>query len=365
MSEFSYINLNTEGIKNNLKKGYEEIMGVTITTGDPIEDFIDWITYIFVIAAENMNFIGKMNLLKYSKDKFLDELGAFSNTERILEKQAECTVEYTFSKIFDEKKIIEKGHKIAKDNIIFESVENITLDIGKRKTYGKVRCLTSGILANDIEENTINTIIDDIPYLIAVTNITKTAGGANLEDDEAYRERIRLRPNSFSVAGPDGAYIYHTISAHQDIKDVYVYTPTSTPGVVKIIPLMKNGKIPEDEILEIIKKKLSDDVRPFTDKVEVEKPKKQSYNIELKYWINKTNSPNLIKTQIDNAVKVYIDWQKEKLGRDVNPNKLTQLLIEAGAKRVEITEPNYLKLERDSVAIEQVVNARYQGEEDE
>ena len=254
---------------------------------------------------------------------------------------------------------------VKRENIIFESVENITLDIGKRKTYGKVRCLTSGILANDIEENTINTIIDDIPYLTAVSNITKTAGGANLEDDDAYRERIRLRPNSFSVAGPDGAYIYHTISAHQDIKDVYVYTPTSTPGVVKIIPLMKNGKIPEDEILEIIKKKLSDDVRPFTDKVEVEKPKKQSYNIELKYWINKTNSPNLIKTQIENAVKTYIDWQKEKLGRDVNPNKLTQLLIEAGAKRVEITEPNYLKLERDSVAIEQVVNARYQGEEDE
>lgn len=365
MNEFSFIEIDTKKIKEALKKGYEEIMQVNIAAGDPIEDFLEWITYIFSISAENMNFIGKMNLLKYSQGEYLDELGAFSNTDRIVEKKSECTVEYTFSKIFDEQKIIEKGHKIGKDNLIFESIENITLDIGKRKAIGRVRCLTAGVIGNDIEENTINTIIDDIPYLLSVTNLTKTAGGANLEDDETYRERIRLRPNSFSVAGPNGAYVYYTKSAHQNIKDVHVYTPDSTPGTVKIIPLLKNGEVPESEVLEIIKRKLSDDIRPFTDKVEVESPRTQSYNINLQYWIKKTDSPNLIKSQIDNAVKEYVIWQKEKLGRDINPNKLVQLLIEAGAKRVEITEPNYLKIERNTVARENTVNARYQGEEDE
>lgn len=61
----------------------------------------------------------------------------------------------------------------------------------------------------------------------------------------------------------------------------------------------------------------------------------------------------------------YVDWQKAKLGRDINPNKLIQLLIVAGAKRVELSDFSFTKLDRDTVAKENTVNLKYQGEEDE
>ena len=282
-NDFSFIELDVNEIKKQIKNGYEEIMQVKIQTGDAIEDFIDWVTYILSLSKNHMNFIGRMNLLQYSEGKYLDALGALVDVDRIIEREAECTVEYKFSKIFDEKKVIEKGHKIAKGNLYFESIETVTLEIGKRTAIGKVKCLSTGLIGNDIEIGEISTIVDDIPYLLSVSNITKTSGGADRENDNRYRERIRLKPKAFSVAGPHGAYLYYVLTSHQDITDSYIYTPIISPGVVKIIPLMKNGELPSSEILDLIKEKLKDDVRPLTDKVEIEKPKQFTYNINVKY----------------------------------------------------------------------------------
>ena len=349
MDKFTFIDLDTNQIKKEIKNGYEEIMKTKISAGDPAEDFIDWIVYLVCTSKDYMNFIGKMNLLQYSKGKYLDALGALIDV----------------SKIFDERRIIEKGHKVAKDNLYFESTETTILEPGRRTVVGKVKCLVPGLIGNDIEVGEINAIVDDIPYLLSVSNITKTSGGADREEDDSYRNRIRLRPRAFSVAGPHGAYQYYTLTSHQDIKDSYIYTPSATPGIVKIIPLLKNGELPSQEILEKIKEKLADDVRPLTDKIEIEKPKIQSYNIDIKYWTKKGDNPILVKKEVEAAFSEYIYWQKEKLGRDINPNKLTQLLILAGAKRVEITSPIFQKIEKDTVAKELTKSIKYIGEEDE
>ena len=101
----------------------------------------------------------------------------------------------------------------------------------------------------------------------------------------------------------------------------------------------------------------------MTDKVEVEAPKQHSYDISGKYWIKKGEDVLVIKNKIEIALQEYIDWQKAKLGRDIN--KLVQLLIMAGAKRVELSDFLFVKLERNTVAKENTVNLKYQGEEDE
>lgn len=114
-NDFSFIELDVNEIKKQIKNGYEEIMQVKIQTGDAIEDFIDWVTYILSLSKNHMNFIGRMNLLQYSEGKYLDALGALVDVNRIIEKEAECTVEYIFSKIFDEKKLLKKGIKLQKE----------------------------------------------------------------------------------------------------------------------------------------------------------------------------------------------------------------------------------------------------------
>ena len=47
---------------------------------------------------------------------------------------------------------------------------------------------------------------------------------------------------------------------------------------------------------------------------------------------------------VADAVERYKAWQSEKLGRDINPSKLTEMVMETGVKRVEIRQPAYTVL---------------------
>lgn len=366
MSDIKFIENNVTQLELTLKKGYEEIMGVTVKDGDPVNDFILWVTYILSIANNNINYTGKMNLLRFSKGIYLEALGELVGVSRNLARGAKATVKYTFSKVFDQVITIPKGHKVAAGNLFFELDETIELLIGKRDVIGKVTCLVEGTIGNELQKGEINTIVDDIPYLYKVENIEVSSGGANKEDDEGLRERIRLKPTSFSTAGPVAAYKYYTLTAHQDIVDANIYTPRDTPGVVKVIPLLRNGEIPGSEILKIVDKVVSaDDIRPFTDKVEVIAPVASNYSVNVKWWLDKASDKKIIETAVNKAVEQYKQWQKEKLGRDINPNKLIQLLIQAGAKRVEVVSPTFTKIERTHVAQDTNTTIEYQGAEDE
>ena len=60
----------------------------------------------------------------------------------------------------------------------------------------------------------------------------------------------------------------------------------------------------------------------------------------------------LIQSAVNKAVENYVLWQKEKPGRDINPSELTRLIMQAGAKRVEITSPAFEKIEQTQIAKE-------------
>ena len=366
MTDIKFVDNDIEQLELTLKKGYEEIMQVNVKDGDPVSDFISWVTYILSITNNNINHTGKMNLLRYSEGIYLEALGELVGVKRNLAKGAKATIKYTFSKIFDEVITIPKGHKVASGNLFFELDEDIELQIGKRDIIGYVTCLTEGVVGNNIQIGKINTIVDDIPYLYTVENTNVSFGGTDKETDEKLRERIRLKPTSFSTAGPTMAYKYHTLMAHQDISDAYVYTLESTPGIVKVVPLMKNGVIPSEEMLNYISQVLSsDDIRPLTDKVEVVIPTVSKYLITVKWWSNEKDNISLLTSNVNKAIKEYIAWQKEKLGRDISPNKLVQYLIQAGAKRVEVINPRFIKLEKTEIAQEIVAEVYYQGVDNE
>lgn len=114
-------------------------------------------------------------------------------------------------------------------------------------------------------------LVDPLPYVDSVQNATVTAGGADKESDESYRERIHEAPESFSDAGSYGAYTFFAKSANPDIADVFITSPS--PGEVKIVPLMTGGEIPEEEVLKDVLEACNDKtVRPLTDQVSVQAP---------------------------------------------------------------------------------------------
>ena len=117
--------------------------------------------------------------------------------------------------------------------------------------------------------------------------------------------------------------------------------------------LLEKGIIPGEESIRAMQEYLSrDEIKPVCDKIEVAAPPQKSYDLEVTYYINKSekNYAMEIQKKVEEAIEDYIIWQRSKIGRDINPDMLRYKAMRAGAKRVEITSPSFSVVDEGTVA---------------
>ena len=109
-----------------------------------------------------------------------------------------------------------------------------------------------------------------------------------------------------------------------------------------------------------------ENIRPLTDKVNIKEPNKINYSVDFDYYIEKDNETlvNVIKSNVDKTVQEYVNWQKEKIGKDINPDELIKRLKIAGVKRVVLRSPVFQKLNFNQVGINNGITSNYQGVEE-
>ncbi len=120
-----------------------------------------------------------------------------------------------------------------------------------------------------------------------------------------------------------------------------------TGGTVYIYVLMDDGTPAGSVIKNAVAQAVSAaEVRPLTDTVEVKDPETVSYNVDVTYYVPRDTTVPLADMQaaVQAAVDEYVAWQCGRLGRDINPSKLWQLLMQTGIKRAVITAPTFTVL---------------------
>ena len=366
LPSISFADMDTDTISASVIKVYEGLAGRTLAKGDPVRLFLLSLAAIIVQQRVVIDTAAKNNLLAYAKDEYLDHIGALVGVDRIAAASAKTTLQITLSAARDQATIIPAGTRAtAGDGVYFAVDSNAVIAAGMVSITAAATCTVTGTKGNGYKAGEICNIVDPVAFVAAMSNTTESEGGCDIESDDDYRDRIQEAPEKYSSAGPSGAYEYHTKQASALIADVSVETPA--PGEVTVRPLLSGGVIPGTEILATVSEKLNDKtIRPLTDKVTVMAPEAVKYNVTLSYWIDRdsqTNAP-AIQTAVENAVKSYALWQKEKLGRDINPTELYYLIRAAGAKRADITEPKETVVEKSQVAIADTINVTFGGLED-
>ncbi|MBO8136810.1 MAG: baseplate J/gp47 family protein [Desulfotomaculum sp.] len=365
LPNITFAEKSAQQIEADILNRYEELTGKRLAVADPRRKLIQAIVYIITVQRNLIDFSAKQNLLGYSSGDYLDHVGALTNTARLQPTYAKTTVRFHLS--VSQQQTIPAGTRVtAGDGVFFATTQDVTVDAGQTYVDVEVQCTEAGTVGNGYLPGEINQLVDPIQWVESVENITESEGGADLEDDDAYAERIQQAPESFSVAGPEGAYEYWARTANQSIIDVSVRSPSA--GTVEIRPLLEGGEIPGQDILDAVLEACNDrKVRPLTDQVQVLAPEQVSYDITLTYWISTENSSTAatIQQQVNQAVEDYKLWQKSKLGRDIDPSELVYRVKNAGAKRVEVTSPVYTQVETYQVATEGNVTVTYGGLEDD
>lgn len=371
--DINFVEVDAEEIINRLVTDFEQALGETFYPGDERRIFLYQMAQVLVGLYNSINNTGRQNLLKYARGEVLDAIGARIGTQRLQAQKATTTLRFTLSAVQPNTITIPAGTRATPDGTIYFVTKQILI-IQAGATTGEViaESTEAGVGFNGFTPGQINQIVDPVAFVASVTNIDTTAGGADTEIDDdgvnvwsGYRGRIREAPNKFSTAGSTGAYMYWAKTADANIQDVIVTSPTA--GQAKVTILMQNGNLPTQDTLDAVWEVCSDKkVRPLTDQVLVAAPTQVPYDITLTYYISKEIAFQElnIRSAIEDtggAVDQYKAWQIGKMGRSINPDYLRQLMLNAGAMRVDVTAPIYINIGDDEVASTGTVTITYGG----
>jgi len=184
---------------------------------------------------------------------------------------------------------------------------------------------------------------------------------ARYESDEDFRRRITLAPESFSVAGPEGAYIYHALGAHADVLDASVSSPA--PGHIHIHLLSRHGDGQANPVLLAAVNAVlnADQVRPLTDYVSVHSAQIVDYAIKADVYTYAGPDADVVLAQSRQRVAAYVA-EHHRLGRDVTRSALFAALHSEGVQRVILHEPAAdLLLDRQHAAYCSAIHVNHAG----
>lgn len=353
----------------NYEKRYEEITGtaISLAAGDPIRVLLYAAALDLFQTEEYVDRAGKQDLLKYSYGEFLDNLAANRGVTRKAASAAVTTIRFTASEVKDYALSIPEATRVTNgDGIYFKTTEYAEIAAGAEYVDVEAVCTETGVRGNDLLAGQINVLVDPLPYIETVANITTSDGGAAEESDESLAERVYLAPSSYSVAGPSDAYAFWARTYNAGIGSVKPTTPE--PGAVDLYILMADGTLPEDEMIEGLQEFIqSEEIRPMTDLVTVKRPGVVDYSIALTYYIRASDKARAVAIQqeVQEAVDAYVAWQSAEIDRDINPDELLRRIMAAGAKRVELTAPAFTVVSDTEVAQCSSRSVNYGGLEDD
>ncbi|WP_064581182.1 baseplate J/gp47 family protein [Streptobacillus moniliformis] len=364
--DYEVINANFQELVNDMKSKYEELTKRKLTDASPEMLIFKTVSYALGLREEKYNDEIKQNYLRFARGERLDLKGELygERGKRLKESPARATFKFMISKEQKRDIIIPKNSRIRYNDLYFYTDNEYKVKQGGLFTTGIATCSTLGTRANNIAIGEINEMVDIYPYYSGVENITITNNGTDEESDEGYRNRVREIPKSFTTAGSSGAYSFWAKSASSNILDVTVNSPSATN--VDVYILTDNGLVSEELKIQVENTLNDENIRPLTDKLTIKSPIIYNYNIDFDYYIERENETllNIIKENVKKAVDEFITWQKEKIGRDINPDELIKKLKLADVKRVVLREPTFKKLDFNQVAINTSSSFNYQGVED-
>lgn len=352
--DIHFVDTDTNTVVNALIQSYEAFTGRTLYPADPARLFILWVADIIIQERVNIDFSARQNVPRYAEGEYLDSLAElFKDAYRLEPEKAKTTLRFTLSIPLEVATIVPVGTRVTVDGeIIFQTTQALTIPAGDLFGDVEAECQTAGEIGNGFVPGQITQLIDIFPYFGSVENVSESDGGADEESDAAFYERMRESVETFSTAGPLGAYEYYAKSASALIVDVKATSPE--PGEVDVRVLLSGGQLPGEEILkEVLDILNADKVRPLTDHVTVAAPETVPYDIDFTYWTQEGGavSDDKVAENIAAAVRTFKEWQGAKMGRDVNPSYLISLLMQAGAKRVKVRSPVDTVVPDNAVAV--------------
>lgn len=191
------------------------------------------------------------------------------------------------------------------------------------------------------------TDLDNLAALFGVARLVINPGdplavppvAPTLESDADLRRRAQLALEGFSTAGPEGAYVFHALSADGDVLDVSATSPSPGDVLVTVLSRTGSGTAPAPLLATVQAALNADDVRPLCDNVVVQSAAIVSYAITATLYFYPGPDSAVVMAAAQAAATAYAAAQ-HRIGRDVTISGLHAALHQPGVQRVVLTSPS-------------------------
>lgn len=272
------------------------------------------------------------NLLAFARSIILDYLGELQGAERLAATPASAPMLVTLVNGHTGV-TVPQGTRIGSTDGLaeFVLVESVNVPMGTTTVTIDAICSVAGSQGNGYGPGVINKVKDPQAYIVSIENTITTAGGAEQEADDPFRERIKLANSQAAAAGPEDAYRFFAMSANPAI--IYVGVNSPAPGEVELLPLMNDGSITPLQVLNQVDAACNPEhVRPLNDLVTVNPPTKINYSLLVELIIFTDALATDVQDAAEAALQEFVDLKRQKLGQDI---------IESAVKKVATVDGVY------------------------
>jgi phage-related baseplate assembly protein len=317
----------------------EQQLNRSIAPADIEMLLINALAYREVIIRTGLNQAARQNMVSFSTGAALEYLGELVGVTRLPAAAAVCSIQFNLV-AGQNGVIIPQGTRVQSTDgkIIFQTIAAVVCSPGDTSKTVQAQASTTGAIGNAYAVNTINIILDPQAFIATAQNTDVTGGGSDDETDDELRDRIKLAPSTFSVAGPRDAYKFFAKSANPAIVDVVVTSPI--PGTVNIYPLLDKGTMPTDDVLnDVLAICNADKIRPLTDTVVALSPTPVNYAIEVNLTLLTDSVTLSTQAAVQAALQAYVDARVNRIGLDVIRDKIIAIAMIDGVYDVEVVSP--------------------------
>lgn len=307
-------------LKSRFKAKFEEVSGRTLYPAQTEMFLIEVAAYALSLLGEAAQTGVLQNTVVFSEGVHLENRAANVSTYKLLAQPATTTLEFRLSTVRLLDTPIAAGTRVgAGSAVTFATNRSLVIPAGMVAASVTATATEAGATWNGLGIGAVNDLLDPIPFVTSVSNVTDVTGGTDIEEEERFRLRAANALFTIAKTGPRNGYREHVMAVNPEIVDVAVIRPE--PGRINIHPLMRTG-VPSAELKDAVAAYLDPEtLRPMGDDVFVLDPVRQGFTFTLTVRCVAA-VPGLKAAAEAAATAAFAPWTQE-LGAQIAPSVIT------------------------------------------
>ncbi|MGH1577696.1 baseplate J/gp47 family protein [Planktotalea sp.] len=239
-------------ILDMLKGFFETETGRTLSPSNAEMYLLETAAYMFSIrAAEDQQ--GFENcFVAWAQERFLEAHGTGRNTDRLQPRAATTNLQFETDAPALTRIRIPSGARVSDDagQVQFLTLSDAFIEAGQTQIDVAAVASDVGSFANGFPIGSLTSIVDPVLGVAAVTNLTETGNGSEIEELGRYRARVALAFERIGDGLSKERYLSDVLGWNARCIAVEIIRPQ--PGYVSIYPLMDTGAANAEELASLL-----------------------------------------------------------------------------------------------------------------